>query len=140
VWAIRKLFCENNCGNNQDQFVKIVSMKEPPYQSFVENFTFSMALEGRRRIWEDSCMDNIVGSTSLRNQYPTAEDFFQGVFTMTRTDPQIIFDMVPDNSRGYIGPSIPCQVNYFLKFKKLGHLQMLNLFQGLWKLHRFVNS
>eukprot|EP01080_Neovahlkampfia_damariscottae_P009452 gene9452-1658_t len=109
IWAIRDMFCENNCGLNQDKMVKIVAMKEPPYERFVENFTFSMTKESRRRIWEESCMDNIVGATSLRNQYPTAEDFFHGVFLVARTDPQIIFDMVPDNSRGYLGPIFDCK-------------------------------
>jgi hypothetical protein len=71
VWAIRRVFCDSTCSNQQDKYVKIQGFKNPPEQNYVANFSLTIGIEGRRRIWEDSCIDNIVGATSLRNQYKT---------------------------------------------------------------------
>ena len=111
VWAIKRMFCDSTCAIDQSNYVKISGfLDNPEEKEFVKNFTLSIGNEGRRRIWEDSCIDNIVGATSLRNQYATAKDFFIGVFLAERSEPQIIFDL-PDTDTGYVGPRYMCQVN-----------------------------
>jgi hypothetical protein len=108
--SFKRLICDFTCNRDQNKYVKINAMKDPPSQRYVHNFTVDYTKQYTSGLWE-SCKDNIAGGRPLRDTYPNGvEEFLTSMFTIEAVDPQIIPTYLPaGNQDGYIGDPIPCE-------------------------------
>jgi Niemann-Pick C1 protein len=107
VLNFKRLWCSFTCSPDQSEFVTIKDYWPAPWDAYVKTVLFDISMDFQNAFW-DSCKDNVMGTVTVKNQYPTVRDFLRDLVSQKKSNPTVEFSF-KDDSTGLKEDLVPCE-------------------------------